>query len=102
MPQASRHSEVDQESATGVEPNNQILAATLQRGNALAFELGGHRTRLEGADETRIVNLDSLERAANEVRLEREPDRLDLGQLGHQAIVSSTIGRGSGGVPVIS
>jgi hypothetical protein len=87
---------VNQESPTGLEPNNQILAATLEGFDAFTFELGGDRGRLERPDEARIIDLDALEPTADQVRLERETNRLDLGQLGHQAIVSSTMGRGFG------
>src|SRR5206468_5903314 len=92
VPQASRHPEVDQENATGFESDNQILAAALQRSDPLALELRGDRERLERPDEPRVVDLDALERAADDVRLECETDRLDLGELGHQPIVSRTIG----------
>ena len=96
MTQAPRHPEVNQENSTGFEPNNQILAAAIERRDALTLELGGDGDRLERADEPRVVDLDPLERAAHDVRFERETDRLDLGKLGHQPIVSSTIGVGAG------
>jgi hypothetical protein len=79
MPETPRHSEVNQESATRLESNNQILAAALQRADVLAFELGGDRLGLERADEPWVVNLDLLQPAADDVRLERETNRLDLG-----------------------
>ena len=96
MTQASRHPEVDQKSTTGLEPNNQILAATLERRDPFPFELGGDGRCLERTHEPRVLNVDVLEAAAHEMRLEREPDRLDLGQLGHQSMVSSTTGRAGG------
>ena len=77
--QAPRHSEVDQEHAAGFESDDQVLAAALERGDALALELRRDRERLEGADEPPVVDLDSLERATDDVRFERETDRLDLG-----------------------
>jgi hypothetical protein len=94
--QTPRHTEVNQENTTGFEPNNQILAATIERRDALPFELGGDGRRLERTHESGVVDLDTLEATADEVRLERETDRLDLGQLGHQLIVSSTIGIAAG------
>src|SRR5439155_3540530 len=81
--QASRHSEVNQESSTGLEPNNQILASALHRIDALALELGGHGDRLERTHEAPIADLDTLQPAPHEVGLERETNRLDLGQLRH-------------------
>jgi hypothetical protein len=96
VPQASGHAEVNQESATRLEPDNQILAAALQCGNALAFELRRDGERLEWAHEPWVGDVDLFERAADDVRLERETDRLDLWELGHQPIVSSTIGVASG------
>ena len=81
--QASRHPEVNQESSTGFEPNNQILAATLECGNAFPFELGCDGRRLERTDEPRIANVDLLQPPADEVRLECETNRLHLWQLGH-------------------
>jgi hypothetical protein len=76
--QASRHAEVNQENPTGFEPNDQILAATIESCDALTLELGGDGERLEGADEPWVADLDTLERAADHVRLERDADRLDL------------------------
>jgi hypothetical protein len=76
--QAPRHSEVDQENPPGFEPNNQILAAAVERRDALPLELRRHRERLERADEPRVVDLHPLERATDDVRFERETDRLDL------------------------
>src|SRR6185503_12273627 len=96
VPQAPRHAEVDQENPTGFEPNNQILAAAFQRCDTLAFELCSDGDRLEGTDEPRVVDVDLLEAPADDMRLECETDRLDLRELGHQLIVSSTIGRAGG------
>jgi hypothetical protein len=77
--QTPRHPEVNEKSPTGLEPNNQILAATLEGFDPFAFEFGGDRNRLERTDKARIIDLDSLEPTADEVRLERETNRLDLG-----------------------
>ena len=77
--QVSRHPEVNQESATSFEPNNQILAAAMERCDPLSLELGGHSGGVERPGETRIEDLDALEPAAQELRLEPQTDRLDLG-----------------------
>src|SRR6266508_4420467 len=81
--QAPRHPEVNQKSATGFESHNEILAAALQRDDQLTFELRRDRIRLKRADEPRIADLDVLQTAADQVRLERETNRLDLRHLGH-------------------
>ncbi len=85
MQQAPRHPEVDQENATSLEPNNQILAATLDRCDALALELGRHLGRLVRTHEARIVDAHLLEAPTDEHRLELPPDALDLRQLRHAA-----------------
>ncbi len=74
---------MNQENPTRLEPNNQILPAAIERLDALPDELGGDLPGIEGAGQARIVDLDLVERAADQVRLEADPDRLDLGQLGH-------------------
>src|SRR5580765_355491 len=78
-----RHPEVNQEHPTAFEPDNQILAATLERLDTLAGELGRHLGRVVGTRQPGIVDLDVLEAAPDEHRLEPASDRLDLGQLGH-------------------
>src|SRR2546428_10998216 len=81
--QASRHPEVNQESTTRLEPDNQILASALQRADAFALELGGDRLRLERPDEARAVDLDAIQCPPNQARLPHETDPLDPGQLRH-------------------
>jgi hypothetical protein len=94
--QRTRHSEVDQETSTGFEPNNQILASALERTDSLTFELRRDRLRLERTHEPRIPDLDFVEPPADDKWLECETNRLDLGQLRHQAIVSKMIGVAGG------
>ena len=77
--EVSRHPEVNQENATGFEPNNQILAAAIERCDPFSLEFGGHSGGVERPSEARVVDLDALEAAADELRLEPCPDRLDLG-----------------------
>src|SRR5215208_8128194 len=79
-----RHPEVDQENATALEPNNQILAAPLERFDALADELGRDLGRVLWPRQPRVFDLDVLEAASDEHRLEPAANRLDLGQLGHR------------------
>jgi len=59
--QAPRHPEVDQENATGLESNNQILATAIYGGNSLSLQLGGHTRGVERARETRVENLHVLQ-----------------------------------------
>jgi hypothetical protein len=82
-----RHPEVDQESPTGLEPNNQILAAAIDGRDALALQLGRDLNPVERARQPRIEDLDALEGAAQEHRLEPATDRLDLRKLGHRTRV---------------
>jgi hypothetical protein len=79
VPQTSRHPEVNQKSPPRLEPNNQILASAFERRHSFAFELGSYRARLERPHESRITDLDAVEPPADEVRLELDTDRLDLG-----------------------
>jgi hypothetical protein len=81
---------VNQESPTRLEPNNQILAATLHRSDTLTHELGRHLVRVVGAHESRVVDLDVLEPSPFEHGRDPRADGLDLGQLGH----GSTLARG--------
>jgi hypothetical protein len=82
---------VNQENPTALEPNNQILAATVQRSDALAGELGRHLGRILGARQAWVGDVDVLEAAPDEHRLETAPDRLDLGQLGHRPSLAMTV-----------
>src|SRR5581483_6225227 len=81
--EATRHPEVNQEYATALEPNNQILAAPVDRRDALPGERGGHGLRLERTREALVEDRHVAERASQKLRLEAAPDRLDLGKLGH-------------------
>src|SRR6266536_1154761 len=81
--QLSRHAEVNQENATAFEPNNQILAAAIERGDPLSLELGGHSGGVEGPGEAWVRDLDALQAPSDEFGLELCPDSLDLRQLGH-------------------
>ena len=78
-----RHPEVDQEHATSLEPDNQILAPPIDGCDALALQLGGDLERLDRPRDPRIADLDPVEAPADEHRLELSPNRLDLGELRH-------------------
>ncbi len=83
MPKAPRHPEVNQEHSTALEPKNQILAAALDGGDAFSLELGRDLQRIMWTGEAEVVDLDMVEAAPDELRLEPDADRLDLRQLGH-------------------
>ena len=87
MQNAPRHPEVDQESPTSLEPNNQILAAAIDGRDALALQFGRDHDPVERARQPRIGDLDTLEGAAHEHRLEPATDGLDLRKLGHRTRV---------------
>src|SRR5436305_7341562 len=80
---APRHPEVDQENATALEPDDQILATALDGRDALGFQLGGHLGRLVRAYETWVIDPHPLEATPDEHRLELPADGLDLRQLRH-------------------
>jgi hypothetical protein len=82
-----RHPEVDQESPTSLEPNNQILAAAIDGRDALALQLGRDLNPVEWARQPRIEDLDALEGAAQEHRLEPATDGLDFWKLRHRTRV---------------
>jgi hypothetical protein len=75
---------VNQENATSLESNNQILAATFHALDDLASQLGGHLERVERANEATVEDLDSLEPPACERGLEASAYGLYLGQFGHR------------------
>src|SRR5215469_5790119 len=83
---APRHPEVDQENTTALEPDNQILAASLDRGDSLAFQFGCHLGRLVRAHEPRVVDLYTLEAPPHERGLELPADGLDLRQFRHAGL----------------
>src|SRR5436190_13174162 len=85
--EASRHPEVDQENTTALEPNNQILAAALDRRDVFPFELGRHLGGLVRAHEARVVDAHPLEAPADERGLELPANTFDLRQLRHTASV---------------
>src|SRR5215469_17366159 len=84
MEKAPRHPEVNQEYATALEPDNQILAAPTDLRDALALQLGRHLGRLVGPDEPRVVDTHVLEAPTDERALELPAHALDLRQLRHE------------------
>ncbi len=89
----SRHPEVNQESATRFEPNNQILAPALDRRRRAHRELAVRRSRVERPDRRGSRDLDVGRSARPRARARAGADGLDLGQLGHVRPVSVELGR---------
>ena len=75
----SRHTEVNQENSTAFEPNNQILAATVQTRDPFPDKLMGHLGGVHRTRQAGIENLDAVEPAPDEPRLKLRPNGLDLG-----------------------
>jgi len=75
---------MDEEVPPALESDNQILAATANGADLLAFQLGGHQLGRLGSREPRVGDHHALEGAAGEARLESGTNRLDLGKLGHR------------------
>jgi hypothetical protein len=76
--QAPSHSEVDQKNTTGFESNNQILATAIDGDDSLSLKLGGHTGGVERAREARVEDLNALQQAADERRLQPHSHRFDL------------------------
>ena len=90
--QRARHPEVNQESPSRLEPNDQVLAATIDDRDGLTVELTRDLVRVERTREPRVENANVLESPPLQDRRERPPDRLYLGQLRH----ARTVAAGSG------
>jgi hypothetical protein len=76
--QRPRHPEVDNQSATRLEPNNQILATAIDLRHALAFELARDLDRVVRAGQPCIADLDLIEGPALERGRDPPADGLDL------------------------
>ena len=80
---APRHPEVNQENETAFEPDNYILATSIDGRDTLALELSRHLPGIERTSQPFVEDLDRDERPAGEDRRQLGLDRLDLGQFGH-------------------
>ena len=78
-----RHPEVYKQNETAFEPDNYILATSIDSRDPLALELGGDLPGVEGTSQAFVEYLDRGELPAGEDRRQLGLDRLDLGQLGH-------------------
>jgi hypothetical protein len=77
--EASSHPEVNQESATGLKSNNEILTPPFDRGDSLPLQLRGHGARLERSCQTAVRDLHAEEAPTCQRGRESRPDGLDLG-----------------------
>src|SRR3954452_23989518 len=84
-----RHPEENQKRKTRLEPNNQILAATIDQRDALAVEPVRELERGERAGTPRGGDSNILEGPALEDGRKLSTDGLDLGQLGHRRTVAA-------------
>jgi hypothetical protein len=75
----ARHAEVNQENATTLEPNNQILASPIECLYPLSLELGSDSGGIEGPRQARVQNGDLFEPSPDDERLKADADCLDLG-----------------------
>jgi hypothetical protein len=75
---------VNQQNETAFEPDNYILATSIDRRDVLPLELSGDLPRIEGTRQPLVEDLDRLKRSAGEDRRQLSPDGLDLGELGHR------------------
>jgi hypothetical protein len=69
---------VNHESPARLEPNNQILAAPADGGDTLTLKLGRDLARVVGPGQAGVEDLDPLEAAADQLRLQADAYRLDL------------------------
>ena len=85
--EGSCHAQVHDERPPAGEPPEQVLAPAVERHDPVSDESPGDDRRVDRPRQARIDDLRGLDRRPLEHRGEVAPDRLDLGQLGHAAIV---------------
>src|SRR3954452_14999571 len=100
--QVPGHAQVHEQRGAVVELGDEVLAAAAERLDADALQAGGDGLGRLGIGQPVVEYLYLGERSPAEVREQPAPDRLDLGQLGHQPIVSSRSGGYSTAAPTIS
>jgi len=79
---------VHQERATRLEPNNQILAATIDQNDTLTIQLSRHIEWIERARQPLIRDPNLLEDPTFEHGRKPPANGLDLGELGHRCTVA--------------
>ena len=83
----SRHAQMHDKRPPAGEPPEQVLAPAVERHDPVADQSPGDDRRVDRPRQARIDDLRGLDRRPLEDRGEVAPDRLDLWQLGHAAIV---------------
>jgi len=78
-----RHPEVNEQNEIRIEPDNHLLATSIDGPDTLAFELGLDESRIDRTREPLVEDLDRFERPAGEDRRQLSSDGLDLGEFGH-------------------
>jgi hypothetical protein len=79
VPKRPRHPEVNQQRPSRPEPDNQVLAAPLERENSFALELPRNVGGIARPRQARVGDVDALEPPTLEKRCKPCADRLDLG-----------------------
>src|SRR5262245_2219237 len=74
---------MNEQDEIAVEPENQVLAATLHRGHVLTLELRNDGSRIERPRQAGVGNRDGLQRTPTQDGLELSSNRLHLGKLRH-------------------
>ena len=82
--EVARHAQVHDEVDFVGQLADQVLAAARERLDPASLDRLRHLLGRRGLAPARIEDLDTLDRPSDHRRLELAPDRLDLGQLGHQ------------------
>src|SRR4051794_19792224 len=99
MPERPRHPEVNQQSPSRLEPNNQILAAPVDGRDALTLERSSHPVGIERTRQPRVGDRDPLEATPLEHGHKTPPDTLDLWQLRHLDTLARCSAAGAAGRP---
>src|SRR5881275_2029527 len=76
---------MDEERAARLEADDQVLAAPVEDGDALALQAARDKRRVERPRQPRIRDLDALEAPALDQRRELPADRFDLRELWHES-----------------
>ena len=89
MAERARHPQVDDERPSAREAPQQVLAAPVDGRHGLSDQPVGDDRRVDRPRQARIDDLGTLDRGALEHGHEPTANGLDLGQLGHAAIVGT-------------
>ena len=76
---ATSHPEVNQENQSTLEPNNYILATSIDGSDTFPLDFDGHLTRVERPRQPLVEDLDRIEPPAGEDRRQLGSNGFDLG-----------------------